>query len=156
MNCNFIDEHILDLVAGNAPSIEVEKHLHACTGCATKVSEFRSTMSLLDEWQAPEPSPYFDTRLKARMREQAATQPAAFMGWFRRPVLAAAMAGLMALGVIMLGVVDHDRHTVEQRAQSVSAVTDLQSLDNNEDLFATFDILDDGVQNETSPSTANF
>jgi hypothetical protein len=113
-------------------------------------------MSLLDEWQAPEPSPYFDTRLKARMREQAATQPAAFMGWFRRPVLAAAMAGLMALGVIMLGVVDHDRHTVEQRAQSVSAVTDLQSLDNNEDLFATFDILDDGVQNETSPSTANF
>ena len=155
MNCNFVDEHILDLAAGNAPSIEVEKHLHACSGCATKVNEFRSTMSLLDEWQAPEPSPYFATRLKARMREQAATQPAGFFGWFRRPVLAAAMAGLMALGVIMLGVVDHQKATTDQRAQ-VSAVTDLQSLDNNEDLFATFDILDDGVQNETSPSTANF
>ena len=31
------------------------------------------TMALLDEWKAPEDtSPYFMTRLKARMREEAA------------------------------------------------------------------------------------
>jgi len=154
MNCNFVDEHILDLAAGNTASIEVAKHLNACSVCATKVNEFRSTMSLLDEWQAPEPSPYFDTRLKARIREQAATQSAGVLGWFKRPVLAAAMAGLMALGVVMLGVVDHEKQT--HAVQQVSAVQDLQSLDNNEDMFATFDILDDGQQNETAPSTANF
>jgi anti-sigma factor RsiW len=155
MNCNFVDEHILDLMAGNAPTAEVEQHLHACGDCATRLNEFRSTMSLLDEWQAPEPSPYFNTRLKARMREQAATQPAGLFGWLKRPVLAAAMAGLMALGVILFGVVDKDRNPGPQQQVS-AAVTDLQSLDTNEDLFATFDILDDGVQNETSPSTANF
>ena len=27
-------------------------------------------MALLDEWQAPEPSPYFDVRLNARLREE--------------------------------------------------------------------------------------
>ena len=29
-------------------------------------------MALLDEWQAPEPSPYFDVRLQARLREEMA------------------------------------------------------------------------------------
>jgi anti-sigma factor RsiW len=155
MNCNFVDEHILDLAAGNTASIDVAKHLSACSDCATKLNEFRSTMSLLDEWQAPEPSPYFDTRLRARIREQAATEPAGVLGWFKRPVLAAAMAGLMALGVVMLGVVDHEKESAHPM-QAVSAVTDMQSLDNNEDLFATFDILDDGQQNETAPTSANF
>src|ERR1700753_1527167 len=108
MNCNFIDEHMLDLAAGNAASSEVTKHLNACSGCATRMNEFRSTMALLDEWQAPEPSPYFDTRLKARLRE-AAAEPVGFFSWFRRPVLAGALAGLMALGVIMLALVDIDR-----------------------------------------------
>jgi anti-sigma factor RsiW len=151
MNCNFIEEHMLDLAAGNAASSEVAKHLNACSGCATRLNEFRSTMALLDEWEAPEPSPYFDTRLKARIREVAA-EPQGFMSWFRRPILAGALAGLMALGVVMLAIVDIDR----PHAQQVSAVQDLQSLDNNEDMFATFDILDDGVQNETAPATANF
>jgi anti-sigma factor RsiW len=154
MKCNFIDEHILDLAAGNAASTEVQKHLVACSGCATKVNEFRSTMALLDEWQAPEPSPYFDTRLKARMREVAAERTG-LMSWFRRPVLAAAMAGLMTLGIALIAIVDSE-NVHHQQVQQVSAVQDLQSLDNNEDMFATFDILDDGVQNETSPSTANF
>jgi hypothetical protein len=88
------------------------------------------------------------------MREQAAIQPAGLFGWLKRPVLAATMAGLMALGVVLFGVVDHYRTAAPPQVSA--AVTDLQSLDNNEDLFATFDILDDGVQNETSPSTANF
>ena len=33
-------------------------------------------MALLDEWQVPEPSPYFDVRLHARLREEAAHQSA--------------------------------------------------------------------------------
>jgi anti-sigma factor RsiW len=156
MNCNFVEEHMLDLAAGNTASSEVTKHLNACSGCATRLNDFRSTMALLDEWQTPEPSPYFDTRLKARMREEAAAQPTGFMAWFRRPVLAGALAGLMAVGVIMLGLVDQGRLRLGTQAPQVSAVQDLQSLDNNEDMFATFDILDDGQQNETAPTTANF
>ena len=38
--------------------------------CAGKLEEFRQTMTLLDEWQTPEPSPYFDMRLQARLREK--------------------------------------------------------------------------------------
>jgi anti-sigma factor RsiW len=155
MNCNLVEEHILDLAAGNAPSAEVEQHLSTCSGCAGRVAELRSTMSLLDEWQAPEPSPYFDTRLKARIREEAAKpQRAGLLAWFRRPVIALAAAGLMALGVVAIRVAEQPSHpTVTAQA---SAVKDLQTLGEDEDMFAEFDILDDGVQNQTQPSSSNF
>ena len=67
--------------------------------CAGKLEEFRKTMALLDEWQAPEPSPYFDVRLQARLREEMAKPQAGWLAWFRRPVLAAALTVLMAIGV---------------------------------------------------------
>ena len=62
-----------DLAAGlDAVTPEVSQHIQGCAGCAEKLTEFRQTMALLDEWQAPEPSPYFDVRLRARLREEAA------------------------------------------------------------------------------------
>ena len=59
----------------------------------------RATMALLDEWQTPEPSPYFDMRLQARLREEMAKPQAGWLQWFRRPVLAAALTVLMGVGV---------------------------------------------------------
>jgi hypothetical protein len=40
-------------------------------------------MALLDTWEAPEPSPYFLTRLDARMREEREAAPAGWLGWRR-------------------------------------------------------------------------
>ena len=64
--------------------------------------EFRQTMTLLDEWKAPEPSPYFDLRLHAHLREEMERAHAGSMHWFRRPVLAASSllyaAGLAGIG----------------------------------------------------------
>ena len=60
-------------------------------------------MGLLDEWQAPEPSPYFSTRLQARMREEIAVARARdWLAWLRRPSLAAVAAVLIAVGVGLL------------------------------------------------------
>ena len=73
MKCNEIRELLPDLAAGLATAeAEVNLHLRSCTGCAGTLEEFRKTMALLDEWQSPEPSPYFYTRLHARLREEAA------------------------------------------------------------------------------------
>ncbi len=64
MKCNEIREVMPDLAAGlTAVTPEVKAHLESCTECAGKLEAFRQTMSLLDEWQAPEPSPYFDVRV---------------------------------------------------------------------------------------------
>lgn len=69
MKCDEVRETMPDLATGSMePSEAMQEHLQKCATCATQLQEFRQTMALLDEWEAPEPSPYFDTRLQARLR----------------------------------------------------------------------------------------
>src|SRR5579864_1140002 len=92
MNCNEIRERMPDVAAGLTDfTAEEGKHLENCEACSVKLQEFRQTMALLDEWQAPEPSPYFDVRLQARLREEMAQPQANWLQWLRRPILAAAL-----------------------------------------------------------------
>ena len=115
MKCENIREEMMEtLLSGpEAASPEVQEHLRSCAACAQELASFRQTMALLDEWQAPEPSPYFSSRLRARVREEAAAQPAGWLAWLRRPVVAAAATVLIAIGVSMLEVGNfQDRNTI--------------------------------------------
>src|SRR5690242_10936383 len=101
MKCKEILEVMPDLAAGvEAIPSDVSEHLKACSDCTTKLEEFRQTMALLDEWQVPEPSPYFDMRLRARLREEAA-KPVGWWVWLRRPALAASLALVLVAGVTL-------------------------------------------------------
>jgi hypothetical protein len=155
MKCEEIHEMMPDLASGGmAMSPEIGGHLSGCNACAAKMEEFRQTMALLDEWRVPEPSPYFDVRLQARLREEMAKPQAGWLAWFRRPVLAAALTVLMAVGVGLFFTKGGGMYNsgssevaeVESPVQSVApgtAVSDLQSLEKNHDLYADFDLLDD-------------
>jgi len=146
MKCNEIHELMPDLATGSTgASPEVNEHLRACAECAGKLEEFRQTMLLLDEWKAPEPSPYFDTRLQARLREEKATQPAGWMAWLRRPVMALSLAVLVVVGVTVFENGGGKPPSGTQSAEVVpgTAVGDLQALDTNHDLYSNFDVLDD-------------
>jgi len=132
---------------------EIGGHLAGCGACGGKVEEFRQTMALLDEWQAPEPSPYFDVRLQARLREEMANPQSGWLAWFRRPVLAAALTVLMAIGVGLFltensGIYKphHDEIAAVEPpmpSEAGTAVSDLQALEKNHDLYSDFDLLDD-------------
>jgi predicted anti-sigma-YlaC factor YlaD len=148
MKCNEINELLPDLAAGLASATpEVNDHLRACAACTATLADFRKTMALLDEWQAPEPSPYFDTRLRARLREEA--QPAGWWAWARRPALAVSLAVVMVAGVSI--------YRIEQKpvkglnpgepvatVDPGTAVGDLQTLDKNHDVFTDSDPDTDG------------
>src|SRR5579863_127760 len=100
MKCQEIRELMPELATGmSAATPETEQHLHACGECSGKLEEFRKTMALLDEWQAPEPSPYFDVRLQARLREEIAKPAAGWLHWIRRPALAVSLAAVLAIGI---------------------------------------------------------
>src|SRR5258708_30141038 len=102
MTCNEIRDLMPDLAAGlSAATPDVSGHLQTCAGCAEKLEEFRRTMTLLDEWKAPEPSPYFDVRLQAHLRGEMERAHSGWMHWFRRPVLAAALTVLLGVGIGM-------------------------------------------------------
>jgi hypothetical protein len=148
MKCDEIRERMTDVAAGFREfTADESSHLATCMGCAGQLKAMRSTMSLLDEWQVPEPSPYFDTRLQARLREEMAKPQAGWFRfrWFRQPVLAAALTVLLGVGV---GVFFARGHSAHEDASVVvdppgSAVSDLQTLDKNHDMYADFELLDD-------------
>jgi len=158
MNCKDMGDRLLDLASGMGADAEVEQHLQACPVCAENLASLAQTMTLLDEWQAPEPSPYFDTRLQARLRDESAKPKQSWFAWFRKPALALSMAGLMTAGAVLIGLRGGVVGTVPKApivdARPGSAVADLQSLDKNHDLLANFDLLDDDDAGGVS-ATAN-
>jgi anti-sigma factor RsiW len=146
----------------------MREHLQACAPCAAQLQEFRQTMALMDEWEAPEPSPYFDTRLQARLREEKAAEAArgrGWLAWLPRTALATAAVLALAAGVGMwqYGTPTKPVMGVQQAAQNTTppergtAVSDLQTLDSDNDLYADFDVLDDidSQQNSTTATSAN-
>jgi len=164
MNCNQIRELLPDLAAAagmdaSTPDPEVEKHIASCAGCAAHLRDLQKTMALLDEWQAPEPSPYFDTRLQARLREEMARPATGWLHWFnwlRRPAWAMSLAAVVFVGALVIGIVIGNKsYIVETEAiatkppslglpvQPGTAVGDLQALERNDELYADFDVLDD-------------
>ena len=165
MKCAEIQETMLDLAMGSEePSAALREHMQTCAACTAQLQEFRQTMALLDEWKAPEPSQYFDTRLQARLREEKALEGArgsrGWFAWLPTPLLAMSAALLLAVGVGVITVArqgDMGQPTTINQAsnsgngttsngttlQRGTAVADLQTLDSDEDLYANFDVLDD-------------
>jgi len=151
MKCNEINELLPDLAAGLASATPaVNDHLRSCAACTGTLADFRKTMALLDEWQAPEPSPYFDTRLRARLREEAAMQPAGWWAWARRPALVLSLAVAIVVGVSIhrkMGdtpINGTNPSPTLADIQPGTAVGDLQTLDKNHDVFTDSDPDTDG------------
>jgi len=148
MKCDEILERMPDVAAGlTALTAHEGDHLASCGACAEQLKNMRATMALLDEWPSPQPSPYFDVRLQARLREEMARPQAGWLQWFRRPVLAAALTVLMGVGVGLFftrstGLYPADA-PVADAAEPGTAVSDLQALEKNHELYSDFELLDD-------------
>jgi predicted anti-sigma-YlaC factor YlaD len=159
MNCNQIRELLPDLAVGmdaSTPEREVAEHMASCAGCAAHLRDLQKTMALLDEWQAPEPSPYFDTRLQARLREEMARPATEWLNWlnWRRPAWAMSLAAVVFAGALVIGISSKSSilqpETIATKPPSLglpvqpgTAVGDLQALERNDELYADFDVLDE-------------
>lgn len=148
MNCNHIREQLVDVAGGTPATLELESHLQGCADCTQVLVGLRQTMALLDEWQTPEPSPYFDVRLQARLREEQ-TRTRSWREWFRRPALAAVATLLVGVALVLFqagpSLKDNavaPTQTQRLSAQKGTAVGDLQYLDKNSDLLSDFEALD--------------
>ena len=107
-------------------------------------------MNLLDEWKAPETSPYWDVRMQARLREEQQKAASGWLQWLRRPALslAAALCLVVGIGLYQAGRFMHQpkirrRCVFHVSAPTGTAVSDLQYLDKNSDLLQNFDALDE-------------
>ena len=148
MQCSEFRDHLFDVVAGEPVTPEVKAHLAACPACESEITSMNKTMALLDEWKAPEDtSPYFMTRLKARMREEAAKEAApGWLSWFRKPALAVSMAVLLVASVALF----EGGNKPPAVQKGLSAVNDVQYLDKNNDVLQNLEMLDDLSDNSTT------
>ena len=144
--CSAMETKLADvLLAPDAVPAKVTAHVADCEPCAAELEDLRATMALLDTWEAPEPSPYFLTRLHARLNEERQAEPA---GWFEKlrarfiygPHLHTRPLAAMALTVVLLlgGGTYLSMTNWEQPAAAppqAAVVHDLQMLDNNAQLL---------------------
>ena len=124
---------------------KVQAHVDECAGCREELAELRATMELMGGWEAPEPSPYFLSRLDARMREERATAPASWLERLRarisygpsmhvRPLAAMALTvALLVGGGAYLDMTNWDPSATPPPQTAV--VHDLQTMDNNAQLL---------------------
>jgi anti-sigma factor RsiW len=143
MNCNDVRENLIELITDGPADPQVKAHLSQCSACTEELASLRKTSALLDEWEAPEPSPYFLTRLRAHVKEEREKAPATLFGWLRRPVLAASLATLLTAGVVVARLVTLRPPDNTGTPQVGTAVADIESLDKNHDLLIDTDLVNE-------------
>src|SRR3954467_8798102 len=150
MDCTKIQEQMLNAMGNGSASAELSSHLSGCAECSELWQAMQVSSAALNEWTAPEPSPYFNTRFQARLAEvkrEEANAPAGSFAWLKQSFWRPALAGALTLA-IAVGVGLYQRPTAQDSgptnaAQVSPAVNDLQKLDKDEDLYADFEMLDD-------------
>lgn len=162
MNCRDCQSELPDLLLDpGAPStVRARAHVDSCAECREEFEALKATMLLLDTWEAPEPSPYFDQKLTVLLREEQA-RPSA--NWFERMrsrllfntgrEFRPALAGALALALLIGGGAFADLANFHPAPPPVSAtVTDLEVLDNNDQALQTMDQLfqDDNSADDAS------
>ena len=123
------DKHIINLLE-SAPLAElgendlslIKAHVVECNGCRHAYEAAQIASLLLKERVAEtfEPSPFFQTRVLALVREQSADEGWSFMRLWRS---AGALASAMALTVAALGVVTFTMPTSTGAQEMTSAYT---------------------------------
>ena len=156
LKCRKIEAYLPDLLLDpEAVKPSVHDHLASCLDCQSELSALRATMSALDAWTAPEPSPYFETRMQAKLRAAKEAEPEGFWERMRARLLfstnlhlrtagAAALAALLAIGGGSALYVSQLPANHPQMEAASATVQDLQALDGNAQVFQQLNAVDAG------------
>jgi anti-sigma factor RsiW len=126
MKCKTVHKKIIFFIDGELPAAEMEQmkiHFSECSECAAFAEEMKKTLAIIDIEKAPQLNPFFYTRLKARLENQA-EQVAAIR---QTPVLVRILQPALFSLVLLAGV-----YTGIKIGQPVKINTDIPVFTENE------------------------
>lgn len=166
MNCKTFQNELPELVLNPAAATNAAAvaHMATCPPCEEEYTSLVATISAMDAWVAPEPTPYFDQKMAVLLREEQAAPKLGFFARMRDHILfntgrqfRPAVAGGLAL-ILLLGGGSYKSLSTfnHMNTPQVSAtVEDLQILDKNETTLQQMDQLlqdDDANDDSNAPS----
>jgi anti-sigma factor RsiW len=159
--CTAMETKLADMLLDpEAAPAKVKAHVAECDSCRKELEEMRATMAAMDAWSVPEPSPYFMTRLGARMREEREAPPQSWLQRLRarfmygppmhaRPLAAMALTVMLLVGGgAYLGVTNIEQPQPPDRDAAV--VRDLQTLDSNAQVLDQLEAISDNPNDAIS------
>jgi anti-sigma factor RsiW len=163
MNCTSLENSLITYLDGKASPAErrgVEAHLAECVACRERAEQFRMLFGVLDEWQAPPPSPNFDAAVRARVAQVPAR--GSFWVWLLPSPRAAFALTAVVLLSLWLSSVRPSRPSQAVVAQvQTSGETDFKMIEDlpvleDYDVISNFDALSDlpaspAPQSQASP-----
>jgi hypothetical protein len=167
MNCSQMESLLLDCAAGRlagADRASVEHHLTVCPGCRERAEGFRSVVQVLEDWDTPQISPWFNARLRRRIAAEEALgwnwrrALAWTSAWLKQPVTAAAFAAVLMVGSLAVWTSRPATRPAPQIAAKIVVHPDQQKPQVDEllpvvedfDMLADFEV----IQDLKSPSAA--
>jgi anti-sigma factor RsiW len=149
MNCKSMEKSLVTYLDGKASGSErrsVEAHLAVCAECHERAEQFRLLFGVLDEWQAPPPSPGFDAAVRARVTQSQAR--GSFWAWLMPSPRAAFALTAVVLLSVWLSSMRPSRPTQVVAQVQTSGEADFKMIENlpvleDYDVLSNFDALSD-------------
>jgi len=107
MECKSLHKKIIFFLEGELSAEEMEQmklHLSECGDCAAFAREMEKTFAILQSEKSPAINPFFYTRLKAKMENQAAEQNVIFRNPVWARILQPAFFSVLLLAGIYMGI----------------------------------------------------
>jgi len=154
MNCKQIESVLLDYTAGRlsgADRASAEQHFAECPGCRRRAAGFRAVAQVLEDWDTPPLSPWFNARLRQRIAAEEALgwNWQRVLGWLAHPAAAAAFAGVLMVGSLAVWSARPSVHPAPPVAakpavqQQKPQVDELMPVVEDFDMLADFEVIQD-------------
>lgn len=162
MDCKKYERSILRALDGRILSHEkkeLDMHLQSCSLCSATLEEYKVILNTLKERDFPEPRPYFEERLKAKLKERKASEPWTVWKQWGIRTIPVSLALILLFGAAILLLFPQEGAELSQSEallrelnplEETSALLDRESfVDRNMELIFTAEENNNGSNNDT-------
>ncbi len=130
MDCKTIHQDLIFYLDNELPNerrIIVQEHLNECIECREFLALLKSEMQIISDEKNPEVSPFFFTRLSARLEEKQGYQPQSQWIRFVQPAFFSLILAIGIYGGLKIGSNASDTTTNQPVTRNIQMMDDFEA-----------------------------